>query len=282
MFRIANRAVWFCIALSLMLVFCSCESGPRPPEKGSPAFLWQAAKESWTAGDFNKTLDHLDKLLVEKNEYSARALPWSLVCMSGLAKGYMELADHYEIGGRANKSDPSGFRKQVSNCRGYAGRLSMRIADKFGELQANKDERVPLAFPYPPGTASPVPQLDKVVRGMMIPEVEMDAAQKRALERGVLRAACRAAGAPDDSAKLQETLKAEGASVTRSVFMIAMADTLFEEAQLFGRMKLDQPEKLQILMTRAQDVLKSVPECKESKELSGKIQAELKKAAKKS
>jgi hypothetical protein len=281
MFRTANRAVWLCLALAFTLILCSCESGPRPPEKGTPAFSWQAAKETWATGDFNKTLDHLDKLLAEKNEFSARALPWSLICMSGLAKGYMELADHYEIGGRANKSDPSSFRKQVSNCRSFAGRLSMRVADKFGEIQATKEEQIPMGFPYPPGTASPVPQLDKVVRGIIMPEAEIEAAQKRALERGILRAASRAIGAPEDSAKLQETLKSGTATVPRAAFMLAMADTLYEEAQLFGRMKLDQPEKLQILLSRAQEVLKGIPESKETKELSGKIQAEMKKAAKK-
>jgi hypothetical protein len=277
----ANRAVWLCLTLPLVLALCSCASGPRPPEKGSPAFYWQAAKETWMAGDFNKTLDHLDKLMADNNEYTARALPWSLVLSSGLAKGYMELADSYEIGGRANKSDPSTFRRQVSNCRGFAGRLSMRVADKFAALQATKDEQIPIGFPYPPGTAGQVPQLDKIVRGIVPTEPEIDAAQKRALERGILLAACRAVGNPDDTAKTSAFLKEPDPKVPRATFMLAMANTLYEEGLLFGRMKLDQPEKLQILLTRAGEVLKGVPESKESKELSGKIQSELKKAAKK-
>jgi hypothetical protein len=59
-----------------------------------------------------------------------------------------------------------------------------------------------------------------------------------------------------------------------------MANALFDQGMLFSRAKLDQPEKMQILLTRAQDVLKTLPEDKACKELSAKIQGELKKAKK--
>ncbi len=62
--------------------------------------------------------------------------------------------------------------------------------------------------------------------------------------------------------------------------IFAMASALYEEAMLFGRQKLDQPEKMRILLSRAQDVVKSLPEAKETKDLNTKIQGELKKAKK--
>ena len=277
----AKRGVCPVLTVPLILVLCSCASGPRPPEKGTPGFYWLAAKETQKAGDFIKTLDHLDKLMAENSEYTTRALPWSLVLASGLAKGYMELADHYELGARANKSDPSLFRKQVSQCRNFAGRLAMQVADNFGKLQAAKDEQIPLGFPYPSGTANVVPQLDRVVRGMAPQPAEMEAAQKRALERGILLMTFRAAGSPDDAARTQEFLRSGDAKVPRATFHLAMATALYEQGLLFGRQKLDQPEKMQILLTRAQDVAKALPESKQTKELTAKIQADLKKAAKK-
>jgi hypothetical protein len=276
-----SRALRLVLPVPVLVILCSCESGPRPPEKGTPGFYWQAAKETQATGDFIKTLDHLDKLMAENSEYTARALPWSLVLASGLAKGYMELADHYELGARANKSDPSLFRKQVSQCRGFASRLAMQVADNFGKLQAAKDEQIPLGFPYPPGTANPVPQLDKVVRGMAPQPAEMEAAEKRALERGILLMTCRAAGNPDDTAKTQEFMKNGDAKVSRATFHLAMATVLYEQGLLFGRQKLDQPEKMQILLTRAQDVTKALPESKMTKELTSKIQTDLKKGLKK-
>jgi hypothetical protein len=179
-----------------------------------------------------------------------------------------------------NKSDPALFRKQVSQYRGFAGRLSMQTADNFVKLQAIKDAEAAIGFPYPPGTANPVPQLDKVVRGIAPQPAEMETAERRALERGILLTASRATGNPDDPARTQEFLKPGNGKVPRATFDLAMANALYEEAMLFGRQKLDQPEKMQILLTRAQEVLKGLPEARETKDLGAKIQGELKKVKK--
>jgi hypothetical protein len=149
----------------------------RPPERNRGVLL-AGSQGDPTVRDFIKTLDHLDKLMAENSEYTARALPWSLVLASGLAKGYMELADHYELGARVNKSDPSLFRKQVSQCRGFAGRLAMQVADNFGKLQAAKDEQIPPAS-LPARHRQPRAQLTGWSRRGPQP-AEMEAAEKRA------------------------------------------------------------------------------------------------------
>ena len=102
--------------------------------------------------------------------------------------------------------------------------------------------------------------------------------QKRALDRGVLLAACRAAGAPEDPAKAQELFKNPPVKISRAAIITAMANDLFEQSQLYAPRKLNDPEKLRILCVRAQDALKTVPESKETKELNSKIQAALKRA----
>jgi hypothetical protein len=276
-----NRVVLLCGLIPAIFALGSCSSGPEAPAKGTPAFSWQAAKETYRTGDFLKTQEHLDKLTMDENEYSTKALAWSLMLTSGMAKGYAELADHYEIGGRTNKSDPGSFRKQVSNCRNFAGRLALQVADKWEKVQKIKGDTVPMAFPYPPGSAAPVAILSKVTNGIVITPDEMETAQKRALERGVMLAACRMAGAPDDTAKLQELLKAPEPKVARSAFVLGMASMLYEESQWFTSTKLDQPDKLKVFCERAQDALKGAPDNKESKELATKIQNALKPAKKK-
>jgi hypothetical protein len=261
-------------------MLCSCSTASKGPEKGSPAFYWQAARETYAAGDYVKTLDHLDQLLATENEFTSRALPWSLVLMSGMASGHMELADTYTAGARLNKSDPGEFRRQVSLNRGGANRLALRVAENFAKIDKLKADTVPLAFGYPKGTAAQPPQYTKLANGIALSETERDAVQKRALERGVLLAACRAAGAPNDTAKTEQILKNDNAQVSRDVFVAAMAETLFNEAQLYTRDKLDEPQKLEILCQRAQDALKGIPGTKETKALSGKFQEFLKKAKK--
>jgi hypothetical protein len=276
----AMRLAALCGAVLGFTVLSSCSSEPAGPAKGTPAFYWQAAGETFKTGDYPKTLEHLDKILADDNDFTARALPWSLVLRSGMASGYMELADHYEIGGRVNKSDPTAFRRSVINYRGFAGRLSLQYAQNAAKMDKVKGDSVPLAFGYPNGTASPVASLTKVANGVVLPAAEAETAQKRAIERGVLLAACRAAGAPDDTAKTGAILRAPDAKAPRAVFMMAVAQTLFNESQLYTQRKLDDPEKLAIFCQRAQEALKNVPESKESKDLGVKIQNALKKSKK--
>jgi hypothetical protein len=174
----AKRSGAFCAAILALAILASCSSEPAGPAKGTPAFYWQAAGETYKAGDYRKTLEHLDKVLADDNEYTARALPWALVLTSGMASGYMDLADHYEIGGRVNKSDPSAFRRRVSNFRGLANRLSLQFAENAAKMDRVKGDSVPLAFGYPNGTATPVASLSKVVNGIVLPDAEAEAAQK--------------------------------------------------------------------------------------------------------
>jgi hypothetical protein len=136
---------------------------------------------------------------------------------------------------------------------------------------------IPLAFAYPIGSAAPVPALSKVVSGVILPAPEAEAVQKRTIERGVLLAACRMAGAPDDTAKTEAILKAPDAKVALAAAMQAVAQTLFDESQLYGPQKLDDVEKVTLFCQRAQDALKKVPESKDSKALGMKIQKVLKK-----
>ena len=58
--------------------------------------------------------------------------------------------------------------------------------------------------------------------------------------------------------------------------MTAMAATLFEESKLYGQRQIDNPERVKIFCTRALDALKTVPETKQTKELSSKITKSLK------
>ena len=273
---------WYAIcALVLLLTACiSCSSEQAGPAKGTPAFYWQAAKETFAAGDTVKTLEHLDKLIAGENEYTSRALAWSLVLTSGLASGYTDLADNYEIGGRVNKSDPSAFRRPMMNYRSMAGRLSLEFGENYAKFDKMKGDTVALAFGYPKGSAAQAPGLSRIAKGMAMPPADLENTEKRTLERAVLLAACRAAGAPDDVAKTESILKDPEAKVPRATFVLAMAQGLYNASQLYTSRKLDDPSKLTIFAERAQDAMKTVPESKDGKELNSKIAATLKKGKK--
>jgi hypothetical protein len=276
----AKRSAISLALISAMSILLSCSSGPSAPKMGTPEFYWQGAREVYAAGDYMKTLQHLDNLLATDNQYTVRALPWELVLKSGIASGYMEAADNYSLGVRNNKTDPSAFRRLVSEYRNSAAQLALQFAEDFGKLDKLKSDTITLEFTYPRGTAAPVAQFTKVTTGIALTPTETDSAQQRALERGVLLAANRAAGASNDTAKASELLKSGVATVPRATFMTAMADTLFQFSQLYVPDKLDDPQKMEALIQRAQTALTGVPESAETKELNGKIKAALKKMKK--
>ena len=268
-----RAAILAAVSANLIFISCSGDSGPQP---GTPAFFWSAARQTFASGDYVKTVDHLDKIVASENEFTARARPWLLVLTSGMARGYAELADRFEAGARANKADPAAFRRNMNTYRGQASRLALRFTDVFGNFQKSKDDTVPLAFSYPTGSANPPLILTKVASGISPTPVDVETAQKQNIERAVLLSACAAAGAPDDPAKTQEILKQPDAKVPRAVFVTAMASALYDQSQLYSRQKLDDPEKMKILCTRAQEALKGIPESKQTKELTGKIEKTLK------
>lgn len=263
------------ISLSLMLVACS--TGPTPPQKGTPEFYWQAARETFTTADYLKTADHLDALGKTDNQFTSKAQSWRLVLTAGMSKAFMELADNYEYGARANKANPTPFRKRVSNYRDMAGRLNLQFAETFRAFrQAHKEPEIVLAFPFPTGSAGQVALLSKLGNGIFLSESEQETVQKRMLERWILIGVAKAVGAGEDTAKAQAMFQAGEVKAPRAVFMTAMANALYEQSQVFVRTKLDKPDQMKLFANEALEALKDVPESKDTKALATKIQAALK------
>ncbi len=257
------------------IIVSSC-SDSNAPKEGTPAFYWAAAKETFAAADYVKTVEHLEKLTASDNEFTARARPWLLIMTSGTTRGYMDLADSFDAGAHANKTNPTEFRRNTNTYRAEANRTALEFVQVFDKFQQGKDDPVPVALPFPTGSAAPVAQLNKAAAGMMLQPGELEPAVKRAIGRGVLLATCAAAGAPDDSAKTQELLKPGTLQVPRATFMTAMATMLFEQSKLYGARQIDNPERMKIFCSRALAALKTVPETKQTKELSSKITKSLK------
>ena len=274
-----RRSLISILALVFVLSFLvSCATGPKAPERGTPAYYWSAANETFPIGDYVKTSDHLEQLVRTENEYIARAEPWLLVLSAGMAKGDMEIADAFEQGARANRANPSPFRRQVSIYRALANRRVLLFAGTYANfLKRNKDPEITLAFPYPTGSSVPVPTVTRTGAGILPPEAEIETSHQRAIERAVLLSACYAVGAEEDVAKAQQMFKSGSPKVPRAVFMAAMAEALYDQSQLYVSQKLDQPVRLKALANHALEALKSVPPNKKTRDLEKKIQAALKK-----
>ncbi len=271
------------IVLSLAsLLIVSCSSGSNGPQPGTPGFYWIGARETFTQGDYLKTMDNLDRAM-KGAEYTARARPWSLVVTSGLVRGYMDLADSYEIGAKAARTKSSAFRKQVMDLRRYARVTSLQYVENLRAfVKSNPEPQVTLAFPFPSGSAAEPPTLSKITSGLMPLQADVDVLQRAVLSRAVILQTSLAAGAGDDSAKAQEMFKAGEVKVPLNDFMYAMAQSLHDQAQLYGPKKLSEPDKVALFAEEAIGAMKGVPETKEIKTFNQKLQKVLKDAKKSS
>lgn len=265
-------------AVGILLFAAGCSSGPQPPQPGTPEFTWSAAKTTYAAGDFLKTNDNLTQLANGTSDYTVRAKPLVIVVSSGIATAYSELADNFEKGAEANRDNPTPFRRQVNLFRSQASAAAMQTAESVHEfLQSKPPDNITLELGYPGGSATPPISLQRVAKGMILPDAEIAALQKEMLRRGVLLAMTRAVGAGDDTAKSLELFKAGSATVAKPAFALQSAKVLLELADLYSPKKLDQPNRLNLLTQEIDESLQSAPAGKETKDVAAKL-AKLKKA----
>jgi hypothetical protein len=231
-------------------VFTSC-SGTVAAKAGTPEFYWAAAKEAYATGDYAGTVEQLDHLVDGRNEYTARAIPWSLVLTTGMASGYTELADGYAKGARSNPSKAVAFRRKASEYRNMANPLAMQAARAAEKLEQLPPGSITLAFGRPRGSLNPSPGLYKIAAGVPVTDGEVEGAPLQTLERNVLVSACVAVGAPNDSAKAAEVLSHASTITPRAAFAAAMAEMLEKTSALYARNQLDLPDKLEMLQARA-------------------------------
>jgi hypothetical protein len=267
-----------CAVAGALLLTASCGSkGPEPPKPGSPAFVWAVARDSYKAGDYVKTNEGLDQLLGGKSDFVARAAPVKLVLGAGLAQGYIELADKFETGTKATRSNPAVFRKQMSEYRRLARAVAMQVVEAAHQHMNNwKDPNVTFVFPFPAGSVEEAAGLSKVASGMQLPPSEVDKMARQMLQRGVVRVASRVAGFPKDVEKARAAFKPEDTQLPREQFVLALVNTLHEISGLLGPKKMNEPDRLKMFYQVALAGLGTLPPSKEKKDLTDKIQKALK------
>ena len=265
-------------ALAFGWMLTSCSTGPRPPEPGTPAFFWGAAQETFKAGDLSKTNDDLLEIVQTDNEFAPKARIFEIAVAAGMVKGADDLAAAYEGGARMNRDNPAPFRTQVIQIRNMAGHAALDLAQQVHVLVGKeKGPQIAIEFPFPPGSAVEPAALRKIYAGVVLQPAEADSLQTTMLERGIVQTVCKLAGNADDPGKTAELFKASPVQVQREVYLMAVAQILYDESGIFGPNKLDQPQRLKVMCDEALNALSCVPESKETKALADKIHAQLKK-----
>ena len=266
------------VAMSLVVV--SCSTGPTPPQPGTPAFYWNAAKETYHGGDFVKADENLSEIMQSDSEFTAKARVWHMVMAAGLTQAYGRMADAYEMGAKETHANPQLFRRQVSALRTAGSHTAMEFTQAAHDFAKDQSAEVLFAFEYPAGSMTESAALNRVSTGTPLPEMDAASLQKAMLQRGVVMALCKAAGSPDDSAKVLDKFKASEVKIPRATFVAGLARLLYEDSDIFGAKRLDQPQRFQVMLEEAAEMVKAAPETKETKDLSNQIQNALKKLKK--
>jgi hypothetical protein len=265
-------------AVALALLAVSCSTGPRPPEPGTPAFFWGAARQTFQSGDPLKTNDDLLEILQSENDFTARARVWQIALSAGIVRGAEDLSAAYEAGARMNRANPGPFHKNVTEFRNLAGHSALDLAQQVHNLVAkDKGPQIALEFPFPPGSAVEPPALRKVYAGVISQEAAAASLETSMLQRGIVQIVCKLTGNPDDPAKSLDLFKASPVQVKREIFLFAAAQILYDESQIFSGNKIDQPLRLKAMCDEALAALAGIPETAGTKALAAKIQATLKK-----
>ncbi|HLK70179.1 MAG TPA: hypothetical protein VKU19_42410 [Bryobacteraceae bacterium] len=256
MTRFQERVLGALTTAFLMGSLSSCSRPAAPVQTADAAFYWSAAQDRYVAGDYLKAISHLDHLLEAGNPFVSRALPMSLVLTSGTAAGYMELADYYTAGAKANKKRALDFQRKASDYRALANHMVLHFAENTKKLSLIDGDSMQLAFGPPKGNANEPVLFTQISHGMVLAQTDEEGALELALDRGVLFAACRVAGAPNNLAKASEILQRGEFLVRRAKFMKAVSDLLDQDSELYSRGKLDDTAKLAMLKQMSQDASK--------------------------
>ena len=265
------------LLVAVTLFLAACQSGKQTIQPGTPAFFWSSAKQAYSTGDYPRAAEQFGKLTQSDNEYRDRAQTALVLLSSGMVKGYLEVADAYVAGGRMNPNNRTAFHKRASTARSHAKSALMQLIEATHVFTDRaKAETVEVDLGYPTGTLAELPALLKVMKGVLPPDSEAESSQIAAIQKGVLATVCSAGGAKDDSAKAAEVFKQPPVKLARGTVMFAVGEALVDHSRLFGPKELDEPLRLKMLLTEAQEALALSPPSKERKELEAKIQKGLK------
>lgn len=267
------------LAAAALMVTVSCSGGTALPKPGTPAAYWYDANVSYKAGDFLKTDENLQRIVVNDNDFTARARVWDMVICGGLAQAYSALADVYEDGARNNRENPAPYRRRANELRKLSGNMTLQLADSMHRLlEQPKEAEVAMAFAFPVGSTEKPQGLTRLGKALFVPENEQAQLLKEMQQRGVVLALCDATGNSGDAAKTQQLFQTPNVKVARDTFLFASAKMMEAGSDVFGSKKLDLPNKLKITLQETQGALNAITPTKDSKALADKIQKTLKKA----
>jgi hypothetical protein len=241
---------------------CSTEEGAGGPKRGTAEWYWSEAETEFAKGDYEDAIKALDVVAGADSELKQRAMIWMLTIHGGLARGYKDLGKAYAEGvQKLEKAEPALVNK-MNQYRRDARQHTIAFTEGIGNLKKvlADSQTVALQFPFPEGKAEPSEALAKLADGDMPNPAQLETATPYTVQRGLVLQAADLAGADQDAEKARGVFASSSPAVPVSVFMLGLADSLWELSDLFGREQLNQPDIQGALLNNALDCLKPAVE----------------------
>ncbi|MEZ5399063.1 MAG: hypothetical protein R2729_05290 [Bryobacteraceae bacterium] len=277
-----RTALWSAGVAILAIGIGACTpAGPPPPRTGTPAYYWLSAMETWQAGQYEKCLEHLEKILRGGDPIVAKAAPLRLLILAGLARGYEDMSDQFQLGAESIKSgSTASHRRRADQYRAQAANFALQLGDAYAQFeQASPSGPVTFDFPFPTrGVLVPPAVFTRVGQGQLIPDMEIDRLLAAMLQRGVLREVTAAVGAAGDTAKAQAAMAKLPLEAGRGPFLAALGESLYEVSKIFGPRGRGETPRQEHLLNLASKALAGASG-DSLKELKAKVEKDLKSAA---
>ena len=282
-----DKVVRYALFASLLssFVFLSC-CAPAGPAKGSPEWLFSAAREEFKSGGILKAQESLEKLEeMEGNPYQARAVAWDLLIKGGRLMGYEEIASAYQDGFPNARDNKINFTRekeaQLTELRGSALHY-LETAQHFDKIV--KGDTVTLEFPFPDGSGAPVVDLERIQKGQWPTDEARSALYDKIMLRDMLRGLSIGITTADDVPGAQKAMASGTATVPMSHFLLAIADTTSRCATFYNEHYLSETDKRKMFLQRTIDMVKRIHDMKpdpavdkDAKKLQDAAEKELKK-----
>lgn len=260
------------LALALSGGACTTATKPQPPKPGTPAFFWAAAGEAFKKADFPVASKNLSSILASENEYTRRAQIWQLAVDAGLARGEMEWADLIDEGRGSAKAREIDFRRLASEARALASQSAMRFADTGHKLlPVLSEDEIALPFGLPDANKDRPVEIEKILKGVLPAQAEIDRLHGLMIRRGVLLSVLLIADPGGDVEKARILFSQPEPKMKREAFLTYMAKQFTDLSRLYAPKKLDRAGRVKLFLDEAKSALASVPPSPERTKLQKQI-----------
>ena len=278
-------------SLLMALVLGSC-SAPVERLVGF-AKVYDNAKIMFGLSDFDRSLEYATELAKADppTEFTERGQVISVILMSGLARGYKELAEGYRDGIEKlkNPSERPAYSRRRYDYYQYSKTRALQLAELSTRyLQGQEGDEVKdfaVELPYPEIEPSVSNQeLDRVLEGMHLEDPEHTIAELKAIRKCMRRSLAGALGVEEDN--VRAALESGSARISNVAFDLFLARQLVELTGTFGpkglrenRTRIAVCDRADAVVEKALAILKANPD-EDLEKVAADIQKDIETARK--